>query len=531
MLRPYQTGAVEGLLEAHRGGKTPLCVMATGTGKTHVFVEYARLARKRVMIIAERSEIVMQAHQKVVSTGETCDMEMGSAWSSEGMFSPKFVCASIQTLNAKFRYHRRMDRFDWTQFGLIVIDEAHHAVAKSYLRLLDTARRKNPHIKVMGVTATPDRLDKKSMLRVFDSVPYRYEMPTAIKDGYLVPIKQKFVHIETLDFTKVNTRAGDLNPTQLDAVMQYERNLHGVVSPTMQLAGDRPTLIFAASIKHAERMTEIMNRHRPDCARVVHGKTDPDQRRQDLSDFEAGEFQFLVNVQIATEGWDCPPVACVAVARPTKSRALYTQMVGRGTRTTVHLSELTAAGRKAQIASSNKPDCLVLDFVGNSGEHQLVCTIDILAEQAPVEVREFIKKKVKEKEEEGEELSSEELHEMIDQEIEKQKREMVKARVEFSTSNIEPFSVLGIKPKPQTSWSKKEPLTAKQRAYLERAGVRADRMPVHEQHQVLHQLFKRARNGLATVKQMGVLFKMGYEMSSLKKLTKDQASEMIDRGR
>jgi superfamily II DNA or RNA helicase len=69
MLRPYQTGAVEGLLEAHRGGKTPLCVMATGTGKTHVFVEYARLARKRVMIIAERSEIVMQAHQKVVSTG------------------------------------------------------------------------------------------------------------------------------------------------------------------------------------------------------------------------------------------------------------------------------------------------------------------------------------------------------------------------------------------------------------------------------------------------------------------------------
>ncbi len=155
MLRPYQTGAVEGLLEAHRGGKTPLCVMATGTGKTHVFVEYARLARKRVMIIAERSEIVMQAHRKVVSTGETCDMEMGSAWSSEGMFSPKFVCASIQTLNAKFRYHRRMDRFDWTQFGLIVIDEAHHAVAKSYLAFARHRQTEEPEHKSYGCDRNP----------------------------------------------------------------------------------------------------------------------------------------------------------------------------------------------------------------------------------------------------------------------------------------------------------------------------------------------------------------------------------------
>ena len=537
MLRRYQQDAIDGIIGSHRKGSRPLVVMATGTGKTHVFMEYARRTNKRVMIVAERSEIVMQARDKLRSVGEDVDVEMSNAWSDEGLHPPRFVCASIQTLNANWRAkysqslkkQRRLERFNWSDFGLLVIDEAHHAVSTSYRRLIDHAYQQNPDIKLLGVTATPDRLDKKSMVRVFDDVPFRYEMPTAIKDGYLVPIKQKFVRVNSMDFSDVKTRGTDLDITQLDAVMRYEKNLHGVVTPTMDLAGDRPTLVFASSIKHAERMTEIFNRHRANCARVVHGKTDPDQRLMDLRDFRRGEYQFLINVQIATEGWDCPPVACVAVARPTKSRALYTQMVGRGTRTTVPLKGVTPDDRQAEIAGSSKPDCLVLDFVGNSGEHQLICTIDILAPEATPELREYVRRKVEEKQEEGAEVEYDEVAALLAEERERMNRRLVTAKVTYEATNIEPFTVLGIKPKPLSKWSNTRALSEKQQSVLIRAGIDPNKLAVHEQNQVLQQIFKRQRKGMATIKQMALLTQMGMEQGKVKRMSFNEASGEIQR--
>lgn len=281
--------------------------MATGTGKTHVFVEYAKQSEGRAMIIAERQEIVMQARNKIAATGETCEIEMGDLKVNDNLWGrPRFVCASIQTLNAQRNCGRRYAKFDWASLKLLVIDEAHHAVAKGYQRVIEHARKENPDIKIMGVTATPDRLDKRSMGNVFNDVAYRYEMDSAIKDGYLVPIRQHMVQVKSMDFSSARTTAGDLNAGDLDRIMTYERNLHGVCVPTMDLAGDRPTLIFAASINHAQRISEIINRHRPGQACYITGKTPSDERAELLREFRDGKYQFLVNVQIATEGWDCP---------------------------------------------------------------------------------------------------------------------------------------------------------------------------------------------------------------------------------
>ena len=285
MLRPYQQDAIGGITKAHEGGHIPLCVMATGTGKTHVFVEYAKTTRSRVMIVAERSEIVLQAREKVDSVGETVGVEMGQMTVQEMIWGrPRFVCASIQTLNSIRRGQRRMNKFDWNSFSLLVIDEAHHAVSPSYRRLIDLARTENPDILVLGVTATPDRLDKQGMNKVFTKVAYKYEMLQAINDGYLCPISQRLVTVKSLDFTDVKTAQGDLSISDLDRVMRYEKNLHGVVMPTLEISGDRQTLIFASSIKHAERMAEIINRHKPDQAVIITGKLEADERAAGLRD-------------------------------------------------------------------------------------------------------------------------------------------------------------------------------------------------------------------------------------------------------
>ena len=529
MLRPYQTEAIKQIRIAHEGGKTPLCVMATGTGKTHVFVEYAKQSEGRAMIIAERQEIVMQARSKIAATGETCEIEMGDLKVNDNLWGrPRFVCASIQTLNAQRNCGRRYAKFDWASLKLLVIDEAHHAVAKGYQRVIEHARKENPDIRIMGVTATPDRLDKRSMGNVFNEVAYRYEMDSAIKDGYLVPIRQHMVQVKSMDFSSARTTAGDLNAGDLDRIMNYERNLHGVCVPTMDLAGDRPTLVFAASINHAQRISEIINRHRPGQACFITGKTPSDERAELLKEFREGKYQFLVNVQIATEGWDCPPVACVAVARPTKSRALYTQMVGRGTRPMVPVTEDEAGARRQSIAFSTKPDCLVLDFVGNSGRHQLVCSIDILKPSLPKEVRESVKVRVEALTDEGEHVAPSQLDRIVAEEEEAYRRSRVVASVQYNTSDIDPFTMLGIKAKPLSKWSNTRQLTEKQTAILVNAGINVNNMPIHQQRQAIEKIFERSRKGLCSMKQMALLCKFGYSSAEVKTWTRQTAGATLD---
>lgn len=529
MLRPYQQDAIGGITKAHEGGHIPLCVMATGTGKTHVFVEYAKTTRSRVMIVAERSEIVLQAREKVDSVGETVGVEMGQMTVQEMIWGrPRFVCASIQTLNSIRRGQRRMNKFDWNSFSLLVIDEAHHAVSPSYRRLIDLARTENPDILVLGVTATPDRLDKQGMNKVFTKVAYKYEMLQAINDGYLCPISQRLVTVKSLDFTDVKTAQGDLSISDLDRVMRYEKNLHGVVMPTLEISGDRQTLIFASSIKHAERMAEIINRHKPDQAVIITGKLEADERAARFERFKTGDAQYLVNVQVATEGWDCPPVSCIAIARPTKSRALYTQMVGRGTRPIVPVTASTADGRKAQIRESNKPNCIVLDFVGNSAKHQLVSAFDLVAPEMPTRVRDVVRQKIREAEEAGEPLEYDEVDRVVQEAAEEEARRQVRANVAYSTHEVSPFNALGITPKAASRWTNNNPISEKQMRFLEGQGIKPDKLKPHEQRQVMNELFRRSKKKLCSMKQMALLDKFGYTHTETKTWTFSQASEKID---
>jgi len=422
-LRPsYQAPAVEQILARFDAGEQrTLVVLPTGAGKTIVAGHVAKtmLARfpgKRVKVLAHRDELIRQAADKFERvTGLRPAIEKGDEWSNEetGFFDKsRIVVSSFQTQNAGRT--PRMQRFDPRDFAFLWVDEAHHALADSYRRVIEYYAKGNPDLKVLGVTATADRGDGEALGKVFQSVAYSYQMPEMIADGYLVSIRQMRVVIEGLNLSKCRTTAGDIN--QSDAEVQYlmEKPLHGVAHATIEAAcgleqgklrhirddaarvekleaaigGNRRkrTLIFTAGVALAQRLAEIFNRWIPGSAHYVDGAMPLPDRQRTLADFAAGRLQFLANCMVCTEGYDEPGIELVVCARPTKSRALYAQQIGRGTRPLEAVANVlgdieSAEGRREAIASSEKPHCTVLDFVGNSGKHKLVTAADLLGNE------------------------------------------------------------------------------------------------------------------------------------------------------
>ena len=548
-LREYQRKAVDAAVEDLRDVDSSLLVMATGLGKTVTFSHVAkRFAGDgsdggRVMVLAHREELIRQAADKLARvTGEVPDVEMAEEWADKPCLTgrrARLVVSSIQTQVSGFGGRGRMSRFAPSEFSLVIVDEAHHAVADSYKRVL-AHYRQNSDLKVLGVTATPDRADEEALGQVFERVSFVYEINDGIADGWLVPILQRSVTVQGLDFSAVRTMAGDLNGADLAALMEYEGNLHGIAHPTFEVAAGRKTLVFAASVAHAQRLCEIFNRHRADCARFVCGATDDLERRRTLKGYREGRFQFLVNVGVFTEGFDEPSIRVVAVARPTKSRALYTQMVGRGTRPLDGVVDGVdgAAGplaRVAAIRASGKPDLEVLDFVGNSGKHKLMTCAEILGGKYPDEVVEAAAQAARE----GrgavglrkllEEAAAEAERRRAEAEgrraAEAATRAALVGRASYSTELVNAFDVLDLRPAVQRGWDKGKPASGKQVDLLRKFGVpgAAELSSAHA-CQLIGTLIERSRSKQCTFKQAKLLKRYGLDPN----VSFDEARKTID---
>jgi len=527
-LRPYQQEAYDCTLKAFENTDTAICVMATGLGKTIYFSHVADHFRKsgRIMVLAHREELIFQAQDKLgIITGVKADVEMGSEWASAShWFKSDIVVSTIQTQIAG-RDDGRMTRFDPNEFSLVILDEAHHAPAETYKRVIDYYKQ-NRNLKILGVSATPDRHDKKAMGQIFSEVAYEYGIEDGINDGWLVPIEQQSVFVSSLDYSEVKTTAGDLNGKDLATVLEFEENLHAIADPTVKLTGDKKTLVFAASVAQAERLAEIINRHKPDSARFVCGKTPKEIRRQMLSDYSKDKFQYLVNVGIATEGFDEPGLQCVVLARPTKSRSLFTQMIGRGTRPVTGLVDGfdDAVERRDAIFASGKPALEVIDFVGNSGRHKLVTCADILGGKYDDDVVELANKNAAKKSaaagkpaDVATELQAaeREIAKRQSARMEAAYRDKVKLRAFFSTAKVNPFNVLDVNPVREVPWHKGKPPTMKQVAYLKDKGVDTDGMGYTHASQVIDTLLKRQQAGKATYKQTKCLQKFKYDTTNM----------------
>ena len=345
---------------------------------------------KRTLVIAHRQELIWQAVEKIKEvTSLRVDVEMGEykARFDGDMFTPRasVVVATIQTLTAGGDGAGRIGKFNPEDFGLVIIDEAHHATSESYRRVLAYFMT-NENLKVLGVTATPDRSDEKAMGKVFDAVAIDYGVLQAITDGWLVPIYQQMVAVDPLDLSKIRTTAGDLNGGDLEAVLKQEKVLLEMASSIIQIVGDRRGIGFAASVEHARLLSAIFNRPQmgfKGVSAMVSAKTEIEERRLIIKDFALGKIQWMWNCGVFTEGFDDPGVEVIAMCRPTKSRALYAQMAGRATRPHASIARQLndiplPILRRSFIAQSPKQSCLIIDFVGNAGKHKLITTADIL---------------------------------------------------------------------------------------------------------------------------------------------------------
>jgi superfamily II DNA or RNA helicase len=458
------------------------------------------------------------------------------------MYRSPVVCASVQTLNAGMGGMGRMTRFNPDDFDTLIVDEAHHATAASYRRKF-LHFEQNENLRILGVTATTDRGDKQALGQVFESVAFKYGMRESIDDGYLVPIEQRFVVIEGLDFSKIRTRMGDLNGKELDLVMREEKHIHEVASPTVELTKGMKVIVFAVTIAHAERLCEVINRYEPGQAVLVHGGTPKEDRRTLLRRYSNGEFRFLVNVGVFTEGFDEPGVEAIVVARPTKSRALYTQMIGRGTRTLPGVIDgIDAADkRRAAIEQSDKRRVLILDFVGNSGQHKLVTTADIMQGKHSLKAVERVRKaaeqgavNVMDALDEAEEQVQLEEAEILARQIEREKEEAretakrlkVTAETSYKTTKIDPFDLFDLRP-PERSNVGDAPATQKQVAMLDRLGVAkvsAESMTTREAETLLRENLRRMKAGLASYKQVKFL---GSKNINAKNMSKQAAGEWM----
>ncbi len=448
-IRPYQHSAIDGTFRAFEKFDSTLLVMPTGTGKTTVFVTIGQRwpAPQRVLVIAHREELIQQAAERVERlTGQWPGIEM--ACDKVDQNDPcKWVVSSVQTLSRE----TRLCKFEPSQFGLVIVDEAHHAVASTYRRVLGHFQR-NRDCKTLGVTATPLRADALAMEQVFQSVAYNYGIEQAADEGWLVPVRQQVVRVDGLDFSKVRTTAGDLNEGDLEAILNEEKILHRVAAPTVELAGNLPTLVFCVTVAHAEKMAEILRRYKPGSAEFVCGTTPKEDRRRIIGDFRSGRLQFLCNVGVLLEGFDAPNCACIAMARPTKSLALYTQVIGRSLRALPGVIDgmetATADARRAAIAASLKPSALILDYAGNAGKHKIITAYDVLGGKWGEPVRSYARKTA---EEEGNaamlgdslERASDELA-FLDEVKERRRqraeeeaaRERIKAEASWSTHDV-----------------------------------------------------------------------------------------------
>lgn len=387
--RPYQVAAHDGIRACWADKPSTLAVMATGLGKTVLaaMVALERMGLGRVLFICHREELVWQAAEKMHAvTGLQPGIEMANYAAHGDMFgrTAPVVIATVQTMFSGWQGRGRMSRYDPAEFSTLIVDEAHHYTAAAYARVVAYFRQ-NPALRLLGITATPDRADGVAMGKIFESVAFDYGIRAGIDDGWLVPVDPWTGTLSELNLSEIGSVAGDLNAKQLEAVMEQKANLFGVADKTLERVGRRKTLVFASGVRHAELLAAILNDRRPGSARWVSGETNTDVRRQMFADFAAYDgdrrgFQFLVNVGVATEGFDDPGIECVVIARPTKSRSLFTQMCGRGTRVLPGVVDQYehAEDRKVSIAESAKPGMMLIDFAGNAGRHKLVGPLDIL---------------------------------------------------------------------------------------------------------------------------------------------------------
>lgn len=519
-LRYYQRDAVDAFHAAlTKGYKRPLIVKATGLGKTQTFGAIVKHWPGRVLVLAHREELVFQARDRIEQmTGELVGVEKAELYSSR---QQRIVVGSVQTVTKD----RRLERLQALGgFTLIVVDEAHHYVAKSYRRPIEFFK----DAMVLGVTATPWRTDKKALGKVFDVVCFEKNILDGIEEGFLCPLEGCQVDITELDISQVKATAGDFNQAQLDESVL--KGVEGIVQKTLELHGRRKGPIFFPGKASANLACARFNAMKPGCAEVVTDDTPPEERKAIMAAVKRGEVQYLCNVMVATEGFDWPEADMVGLARPTKSVTVHTQMIGRGTRVVAEVNNIPekdqAAERIQRIQNSPKQSCVIVDFVGNCGKHSPVNVVDIF--QGSYTDAEVKKAKMLAGESGGDPQDPRLL-------LAKARKELmamaaaVRSKAKAKVTKFDVFAATGISAKASEEYTQKygwEPASEKQKALLTKWGVEGvEQLSKHDARKAINTVQVRRAKNLATTNQLKVLARQGW---TNRNITFESARHLID---
>lgn len=509
-LRPYQIEANQKIKEEWASGvNRTLLVLPTGLGKTVTFSDLTKdlvSEGERVLIMAHRGELLDQAADKLYKvTGLRAAVEKADQ-TAKNSFN-RVTVGSVQTLMRE----KRLEQFPKDYYDTIIVDEAHHVLASSYQKVFSYFDQ----AKVLGVTATADRTDKKNLGTFFDSLAYEYSLPDAIKNKYLSPMKALTIPLK-IDLSGVSMSAGDFKASEVGSAL--DPYLYQIADEMIKHCRDRKTVVFLPLVATSKKFRDILNEKGFKAAEVNGESKD---RAEVLKDFDDGKYNVLCNSMLLTEGWDSPEVDCVIMLRPTKSRPLYVQCIGRGLR-----------------LAEGKEDCLILDFLWHTERHELVHPAHLVAKDE--EVAQKMTEKMAELEDEAEPIpfDLEEVAEIAEGEVvqdrenslaeklaamKKRKRKLVdplQFEMSIQAEDLVNFS-------PSFPWEM-APASDKQIAALEKFGIFPEEIENAGKAKILlDKLNKRKMSGLTTPKQIRFLESRGFHHVGTWQF--DNARKLIDR--
>ena len=349
--RPYQAEAIEAGVGSVKGEESPLTIMATGTGKTIVMakvVEWMGQQGLRTLIMAHRGLLLDQIHKSIVDwTGITPSREQGNDYAD---WESQIILATPQSLRGERLSHKPKN------IGAIVIDECHRAVTPT---MMEVYNHFEDPLKV-GYTATADRPDGINLSSVFDSIVYQYSLARGVKEGWLAKIIGRRVTDMEIDLSNLRVNAGDFSESELGELL--EEHLLPIAHNVIKETADRSKcLIFLPNVHSSEKLSEMLAGmgQAADYVSGAKGKANGEV----FAKFRSGELKYLCSCQLVVEGYDEPSIDTIVMLRPTLSRIVYSQAIGRGTR-----------------IAPGKDHCLLLEFTFNSNKHKLVSPYELMGD-------------------------------------------------------------------------------------------------------------------------------------------------------
>lgn len=411
VLRDYQQKCIDNTFAEWEHNQAVLAVLATGLGKTEVFVQIANhftervpnRSGSRVLIICPQINLMEQAASKLAKrTGVMPDIEQAENRSNESLWGRnQFVVASAATLCAKQRDgSRRYQKF--TDIGLAVFDEADVFITKAGLELIDHLKAQG--VKILGVTATPQRHDKRAMGIAYDSHSFNYGIAEAVRDGWLVSAKHKCVKIESLDISTMSSSGTgedrDFIERELADRMEGKATVCEIAEVTAREYAGLKTVVFCVSVEQARLVAErLQSTYNLPASWICANerlctKEDRESRIRSFTTHDPDSIGIMCNVGILTTGWDFPGLEQIIMARVTRSKRLYSQIYGRGTRTlpgVVDFDHSTPITRRDAIALSAKPHFKMVDITDKNLDNKIITAIDVLGGNYSADITERAK--------------------------------------------------------------------------------------------------------------------------------------------